>query len=106
MPNIPTTGDAEGGSTFPATAYVYRGNCSGLCRRSSVDVVPVLLELDVGPKATHELALCVECLADFAVAQGLVKGRVFVLAVEDGERHWRLVAASPKDGGTWNGILS
>jgi len=104
MPNIPTTGGRDHGSTFPPTAYVQRGACSGLCRRSALEVVPVLLELDLrGSGGAHELQLCAECLADFAVAQEIVRGRVYVL---DRDREWRLVAATPKDGGSWSGPLA
>jgi len=103
MPKIPTTGDANHGSTFPPTAFVQRGTCSGLCRGFGLEVVPVLLELERGPGGAHEMQLCAECLADFAVAQELVRGRVYLLDVD---RNWKLVAATPKDGGSWNGILA
>ena len=103
MPNIPTTGGEDRGSALPSDAYVQRGACSGLCRRSLVEVTPVLLELERGPGGAHELQLCGECLADFAVAQEIVRGRVYVL---DLDRNWKLVAATPKDGGSWSGTLA
>ena len=73
------------GSRFPEGAEIRFGRCNGLCQSDGVDVAVARLRIGRGPNLEYGMFLCVECLADFAVA-GISGASVWVRAI-DGEFH-------------------